>query len=80
MGLHPETDAIYLFFCMWRYRNLLSLLWLTVVIEVPMCMIARTLYPLDARYYEHGPPGSTSNLPLLAIAIIMLVLALRYKS
>lgn len=65
--------------CIWRYRNLLPLLWLTVVIEVTMRMIAGILHPLDASYYEHVPPGSTINLPLLAIAIIMLVLSLRHK-
>jgi hypothetical protein len=72
--------VLFIFFiCMWRYRNLLPLLWLTVVIEVPMRMIAGTLHPLNASYYEHVPPGSTSNLPLLATACIMLVLSLRHK-
>ena len=68
------------FVCMWRYRNLLPLLWLTVVIEIPMRMIAGTLHPLDASYYEHVPPGSAGNLPLLIIACIMLVLSLRQRS
>ena len=67
------------FVCMWRYRNLLPLLWLTVVIEIPMRMIAGTLHPLDASYYEYVPPGSAGNLPLLAIACIMLVLSLRQR-
>ena len=66
--------------CMWRYRNLLPLLWLTVVIEIPLRMTAGTLHPLDAIYYEHVPPGSTANLTLLAFAIIMLALSLRHKS
>lgn len=66
--------------CMWRYRNLLPLLWLTVVFEVPMRMIAGALHPLDASYYQHVPPGSMGNLPLLAIACIMLALSLRHKS
>ena len=67
------------FVCMWRYRNLLPLLWLTVVIEIPMRMIAGTLHPLDASYYEYVPPGSAGNLPLLASACIMLVLSLRQR-
>ena len=65
--------------CMWRYRNLLPLLWLTVVIEMPMRMAAGTMHPLSAPYYEHVPPGAVSNLPLLAIASIMLVLSLQNK-
>jgi hypothetical protein len=65
---------------MWRYRNLLPLLWLMVVIEVPMRMLAGTMHPLDTTFYQHVPPGATSNLPLLAVAIGMLVLSLRHKS
>ena len=65
--------------CMWRYRNLLPLLWLTVVVEIPMRMAAGTMHPLSAPYYEHVPPGAVSNLPLLAIASIMLVLSLQNK-
>ena len=72
------TLAIF-YICMWRYRNLLPLLWLTVVIEVPMRMAAGTMHPLSAPYYEHVPPGAVSNLPLLAIACIMLVLSLQNK-
>jgi hypothetical protein len=67
------------YICMWRYRNLLPLLWLTVVIEIPMRMAAGTMHPLSAPYYEHVPPGSVSNLPLLAIACTMLVLSLRTR-
>jgi hypothetical protein len=70
--------TLFIFYiCMWRYRNLLPLLWLTVVMEVPMRMAAATMHPLSAPYYEHVPPGAISNLPLLAIACIMLLLSLR---
>ena len=72
------TLAIF-YVCMWRYRNLLPLLWLTVVVEMPMRMAAGTMHPLSAPYYEHVPPGAVSNLPLLAIASIMLVLSLQTK-
>ena len=72
------TLAIF-YICMWRYRNLLPLLWLTVVAEVPMRMAAGTMHPLSAPYYEHVPPGAVSNLPLLAIACIMLALSLQNK-
>ena len=66
--------------CIWHYRNLLTLLWLTVVIEVFLRMIAGTLRPMDASYYEYVPPGSTGNLLLLAITMIVLALSLRHKS
>jgi hypothetical protein len=69
----------FFYICMWRYRNLLPLLWLTVVAEVPMRVAAGTMHPLSAPYYEHVPPGALSNLPLLAIASIMLVLSLQSK-
>ena len=72
------TLAIF-YVCMWRSRTLLPLLWLTVVVEIPMRMAAGTMHPLSAHYYEHVPPGAVSNLPLLAIASIMLVLSLQNK-
>ena len=76
-----QLVTLFIFYiCMWRYRNLLPLLWLTVVIEVPMRMLAGTMHPLDSTFYQHVPPGATSNLPLLAVAIIMLVLSLWHKS
>ena len=76
-----QLVTLFIFYiCIWRYRNLLPLLWLTVVIEVPMRMISGTLHPLDSTFYEHVPPGATINLPLLAVAIGMLVLSLRHKS
>ena len=76
-----QLVTLFIFYiCIWRYRNLLPLLWLTVVIEVPMRMISGTLHPLDSTFYEHVPPGATGSLPLLAVAIIMLVLSLWHKS
>ena len=76
-----QIITLFIFYiCMWRYRNLLPLLWLTVVIEVPMRMAAGTMHPLSAAYYEHVPPGSAGNLPLLAVACIMFVLSLKHKS
>lgn len=76
-----QIITLFIFYiCMWRYRNLLPLLWLTVVIEVPMRMAAGTMHPLSAPYYEHTPPGAMGNLPILTIACIMLVLSLRHKS
>lgn len=75
-----QIIALFIFYiCMWRYRNLLPLLWLIVVIEVPMRMAAGTMHPLSAPYYENVPPGAVGNLPLLTIACIMLALSLQNK-
>ncbi len=75
-----QLITLFIFYiCMWRYRNLLPLLWLTLVIEVPMRMAAGTMHPLSAPYYEHVPPGAVGNLPLLVIACIMLVLSLKTR-
>ena len=76
-----QLVTLFIFYiCMWRYRNLLPLLWLMGVIEVPMRMLAGTMHPLGSTFYQHVPPGANSNLPLLAVAIIMLALSLRHKS
>ncbi len=76
-----QIITLFIFYiCIWRYRNLLPLLWLTVVVEVPMRVAAGSMHPLSAPYYEHVPPGAVGNLPLFTIACIMLLLSLSHRS
>jgi hypothetical protein len=70
-GAADPNNVIYLFASLWGSAQLLTLFIFYI------CMSAATMHPLSAPYYEHLPPGATSNLPLLAIACIMLLLSLR---
>lgn len=62
---------------LWRYRSLIPLMFLVVVLEQGLRIGAGLMTPLTADYYEHVPPGSSANLPLLILAVVMLALSLR---
>lgn len=40
-----------------RYRNLLSLMWLTVLIEIVFRFVTGEMHPLTPEYYQRTPPG-----------------------
>ena len=60
-----------------RYRNLLPLMYVLLILEVCFRMIVGTLHPLTEEYYARTPPGKLVNLPLLLISALMLFLSLR---
>lgn len=62
-----------------RYRSLLPLMYVTVVLENLFRMVTGSLHPLTEAHFEHTPPGAYVTLPLLVIAIVMGVLSLRTK-
>lgn len=92
-GSPDPNLVIYLFSALWgsqqlimvmvfvvvllRYRNLLSLMYVFVVIELLFRMIAGSIHPMTDEYYARTPPGKLANIPLLLISLIMLVLSLR---
>lgn len=62
-----------------RYRNLLPFMYIMVIIELLMRLVPRMLHGIGPEYFEHTPPGSMGNLPLLVIACVMLLLSLRQR-
>ncbi len=94
-GTPDPNNVVYLYSSLWgsqqllmvgiyllvifRYRNLLPLMWAIVAVEVLMRLTAGTLHPLTADYYLRTPPGKLLNLPLLAVALVMLALSLRSR-
>ncbi len=93
-GIDPNT-VIYMFSSLWggqqvitlmiyfvvlfKYRNLLSLMWLTILFELAFRMVSGELHTLTSAYYEHVPPGKVGNLPILVYSVIMFVLSLRHR-
>lgn len=63
---------------LWRYRNLIPLMFAFLVVESCFGFVVSTLHPLDPIYYEHTPPGKLGAVPKLAFAVTMLFLAVRH--
>jgi len=61
-----------------RYRNLIPLMWALMVVEVfSRVGVVGMMHPLTPDYYVRTPPGKLGNLPMLAVSLTMLVLAVR---
>lgn len=60
-----------------RYRNLVPLMYVVLIVEVGFRMIVGTLHPLTEEYYARTPPGKLLNVPLLVVCVSMLFLSLR---
>lgn len=81
-SLWGGSQLIILFFyfiCLLKYKNLLPLMWLSMIIDVILRFFSGGLHPLSSEYYIHTPPGIIINLPLLIISILMFYLSLRKR-
>ncbi len=64
---------------LWRYRNLIPLMYVLIVLECILRFFSGVLHPLTPDFYAHTPPGKVGNLPMLLVAALMLVLSLRER-
>ncbi|MAE94470.1 MAG: hypothetical protein CL910_07410 [Deltaproteobacteria bacterium] len=62
---------------LWRYRNLIPLMFAFLVVESCFGFVVGALHPLDPVYYEHTPPGKLGAVPKLLFAVGMLALSVR---
>lgn len=63
-----------------RYRNLLPLLWVILILETAFRATTGALHPLTAAHFASPPPGSYVNLPMAILAPIMLYLSTRTRA
>ena len=64
---------------LWRYRNLLPLMYVLIVFECVLRFCVGVIHPLLPEVYAHTPPGKLGNLPMLLVAALMLALSLRER-
>ncbi len=92
-GTPDPNNVVYMFSALWgsqqvimlmvylvvlvRYRNLIPLMWLLMVIEVFFRLGVGQMHPLTPDYYMRTPPGKIGNLPILAVSLAMVALAIR---
>ncbi len=62
---------------LFRYRNLVPLMYTLLIVEICLRMIVGSIHPLSEDFYVRTPPGKLGNLPLLTVSAIMLFLSLR---
>jgi hypothetical protein len=92
-GDPDPNNVIYMFSSLWgtqqlitvviyalvifRYRNLVPLMYALFVLELILRTVVGTLHPLTEEFFVRTPPGKLGNLPLLVISVTMLFLSLR---
>ena len=91
-GIDPN-NLVYLFASLWgasqliltlliiviflKYKSLLPLLWIILIIDILFRFVAGSIHPLTEEYYSAVPPGRLSQVPLLIYGTLMFFLSIR---
>lgn len=62
---------------LFRYRNLIPLMFVLLLVETIFRQIVAFIHPLTPIYFESKPPGTYVDLPLFIISILMIYLSTR---
>ena len=62
---------------LYRYRNLIPLMFVLMLVEIGFRMVVGSLHPLTEEFYLRTPPGKFSNLPLGLLSLAMLYVSYR---
>lgn len=62
---------------LWRYRNLIPLMFALAIAKSLLGFGNTCLHPIDPAYFEHTPPALIVRLPRLGFELLMLLLAVR---
>ena len=76
-GMVQLLFVIFYGLVLWRYRNLIPLMFAFLVVESCFGFVVGSLHPLDPIYFEHTPPGKLAAVPKLAFGVTMLFIAVR---
>ena len=60
-----------------RYKSLVPLLWIILIIDILFRFISGGLHPLTDEYYSTVPPGKLLQVPLLIYGLIMFLLSIK---
>jgi hypothetical protein len=76
-GLHQLLFVILYGLVLWRYRNLIPLMFAFMIVETFFGFFVGLLHPLTPEYYERTPPGKLAGVPKLLYSAVLLFLAVR---
>jgi len=57
---------------LYRYRNLIPLMFILMLVEVGFRTVVGSMHPLTEEFFVRTPPGKYSNLPMGLLSIAML--------
>ncbi len=77
MGMHQMIFVILMGLVLWRYRNLIPLIFAFTVLESCFGFLVQVMHPLTPEYYGDTPPGLVGAVPKLLIVVVLLVLSVR---
>ena len=62
---------------LYRYRNLIPLMFLLMLVEIGFRLVVGSLHPLTEEFFVRTPPGKIGNIPMGAYSLAMLVISHR---
>ncbi len=62
---------------LWRYRNLIPLMFAFMIVEKFLGFGVGLMHPLTPEYFDHTPPGKLAGVPMLLYSAVLLFLAVR---
>ena len=62
---------------LFRYRNLIPLMFALMLVEVGFRMVVGSIHPLTEEFFQRTPPGKFGNLPFGLLSVAMLWVSYR---
>jgi hypothetical protein len=62
---------------LFRYRNLIPLMFVLMLVEICFRMLVASIHPLPEEFYRRTPPGKFGNLPFGLLSVTMLYASYR---
>ncbi len=76
-GLHQMLWVMLYGLVLWRYRNLIPLMFGFLIVECLFGMVVETMHPLTPEYFEYTPPGKVAGVPKLVFSVVMFIVVVR---
>ena len=76
-GAYQTIILLIYLIVLFRYRNLIPLMFVLMLAEVGFRIVVASIHPLTEEFYVRTPPGKYGNLPFGLLSVAMLYFAYR---
>jgi hypothetical protein len=76
-GLYQTIILLIYLVVLFRYRNLIPLMFVLMLVEVGFRIVVASIHPLTEEFYVRTPPGKFGNLPFGLLSVTMLYFTYR---